>query len=122
MQRESIAIKNESNQELEELKQVNEVCRSTEEALLCESEKEKFKLGEILEVSDQTIEEHRDNNTDMRQKLWKAIRKIKEKSFEVEVVEEENDDSREKLENAEEELNVMRRKCAKERRKCNANL
>ena len=49
-----------------ELKQVNEVCRGIEEEHLYKSEEENFKLGEILEVSDQTIKEHKDDNIDLR--------------------------------------------------------
>ena len=98
----------------EELKHANDACNRIKEELLCISKEEKFELGDALEASDWTIEEHKNDNVDLRQKLRKAIKITKDKLMNLEIVEEENEDLREKLKDAEKELNVLKRKCVKD--------
>ena len=41
-------------------------------------------LGEVIEQSDNMIKEYKNDNEDLRQKIWKAIRKIQMKDKELE--------------------------------------
>ena len=90
-------IERENNTE-NELHKINEVCRIIIEVFMHNSEEEKVYLGEIVVQSDKTIEEIERDNADLRQKIWKAMKQIKEKNLGLEITQEENKDLREKLE------------------------
>ena len=57
-------------------------------------------LAEILEETDETLEEYKKDNEDLRIKMWKAIRQIREKEAKVNELEleiEEISDKNEEL-------------------------
>ena len=48
-----------------------------------------IELVDILEEKDQTVEEYSKDNKDLRQKLWKAIKKLRENDAKVNDIEKE---------------------------------
>ena len=46
-----------------------------------------IELVDILEETDQTVNEYKKDNEDLRQKLWKAIQKLRDKDTKVNDIE-----------------------------------
>ena len=85
---------------------------------------ENIELADILEETDQTVDAYRKENKDLRQKLWKAIQKLKDKDAkvndieqELEVAKDEIDELYEKLHQTNQEVKDLQRNRDKERAK-----
>ena len=63
-----------------------------------------IELVDILEEKDQTVEEYSKDNKDLRQKLWKAIKKLRENDAKVNDIEKELESANDKIKNLQEEV------------------
>ena len=74
------------------------------EILLGNSMELNIELADILEETDQTVEEYRKENDNLRQKLWKAIQKLRDKNAEVNDIEQELEVAKDEIEELYEKL------------------
>ena len=101
---------------------IQEVCGQYVEILLGNSMELNIELANILEETDQMVEEYSKENEDLRQKLWKAIKKLRDKDAKVNDIEQELELAKDKIEDLQEklyqtnqELKESQRNCEKER-------
>ena len=68
------------------------------EILLGNSIELNIELADILEETDQMVDEYSKDNEDLRQKLWKAIQKLRDKDAKVNVIEQELELAKDEIE------------------------
>ena len=93
------------------------------EVLLGKNTELNDELAEILEETDETLEEYKKDNKDLRIKLWKAIWQIREKEakvneleLEIEEISDENEELNSKLIDKDWDFKVLKRNYEKEKK------
>ena len=78
-------------QNIQDGKKIEELTTQMDELIKEKKEVDELvqELGDVIKQSDHTIEEYKQNNEDLRQKLWKAIRKIQLKDDDLDKKESE---------------------------------
>ena len=111
------------NENKKELDLIQEAFEKNVEVLLGSMTETSFELEDILEETDQTVETYKNDNDDLRQKIWKSIKKIREKDDEinkwkdeVEMISDENEELREEIEVLKKEISEMKRKYEQRRK------
>ena len=94
------------------------------ERLLGKSTEMNFELAEILEEIDETVEEYKKNNDNIKKKLWEALRQIRDKDsklveFEeaIKIISDKNDELNEKLQEQQKDFNELKEKYKEEKMK-----
>ena len=77
----------EKNENEKEQDLINEESGQYAEILLGNIMESNIELIDILEETDQTVDEYSKDNEDLRQKLWKAIQKVRDKDVKVNNIE-----------------------------------
>ena len=108
--------KNNKNYIEEEQEMINEEIYNIFERLIAYNKEVNIELADVLEESDNTINDYVKENEDIKIKLQKAIQQareinveIKEKDIELEIVNKENDDLHDKLDIITQELNDLKK-------------
>ena len=83
-----------------------------------------IELGDILEEMDETLEEYRKENKDLRFKVWKAIKeigdkdeKLKKLELEIEAISDEHDELESKLSDKDRDFSALQKLYKNEKKK-----
>ena len=94
----------EKDENAEEHEWIQEEIMKNVQMLLGKNTELNIKLGDILEETDETLEEYKKENKDLRFKVWKAIKeigdedeKLKELELEIETISNEHEELESKL-------------------------